>query len=372
MALSRSEVAAVLQWLHDAPKRSQQALDLIGSGEVVDPPTEPPPEPPPPPPPVEPPPTGGGSMDRPTNTEELRDCLRRYANHRIVGQLDPYTEVEVTETIEIAQAHNAGAPWGVIGNYAKLHWKGPQGHDVLRFVGVKDVNNRGLTIERLVIDGGDPNLQGNGAAACLRLSAPLGDDGPLYKFLLRDLYTKMAHNGIVLEGGVYEGYGDNLHVENCSGDGLVMRHMNLGAPGQGVVSNVLLIHPNCSRNVGAGIRSVYSVYIIGGSFILNGGGGVVAPDGLRGMILSNGENTAGPEHACFVIPSNGFGSNVAFCEGSSDGQTHMRRWTGSAWESIGSPMRYLIDMPPEVHQFANHVSFYGAGENPMQVVRPRG
>jgi hypothetical protein len=309
-------------------------------------------------------------MDLPTNESELRDALTTYAHENRVGQIDSRMYVEVERTIEIGQAVNAGSPWGFNANYGRIKYVGGRGDDLLRFVGVNGVSNRGLTIKNVSLDGNDPNMNGDKAATCLKLSAPLGDSGPLYKFNIENVFTMQAANGIILEGGVYEGMMMNTHAENCSGDGILMRHLNLGQPGQGVVSNILMVHPNSSRNLGAGILTVYSVYILGGSFILNGNGGVRAPDGLRGMTMSNGENTAGREGAAFVIPSNGYGSVVTNCEGSSDGSTVCRKWDGTKWVDIGSPMLYLLDIDQAVAQSDNHVSYYGGSpSNPMRVVK---
>jgi len=352
-----------LQWLRDAPARSAEILAALET-----PPPDPP-EPIPPDPEPIPPQPSGDDMDKPTTSDELRACLQRYADGNYVGMLDPTTRVDITDTIEIAQRANSGAPWGVNGNYARLTYKGPAGRDALRFIGVQDVSNRGLTIEKLVIDGSDPYMNKTGADACLRLSAPLGDYGPLYKFTIRDVFTMCAVNGIVIEGGVYEGMMENTHAENCTGDGILLRHLNLGQSGQGVVSNVVMLHPNASRNLGAGINTVYSVYIIGGGFILNGNGAIRGADGVRGIIACNGENTAGKEGAAFVVPSNGYGSVIQMCEGSSDGSTHCRKWNGTAWESVGGPMLYLMDIAGGVAQHDNHVSYYGNAPNPMHVVK---
>jgi hypothetical protein len=349
-----------MQWLRDAPDLSAEILAALSA------------QPEPPDPEPEPIPPTESDMDYPKTESELRQCLQSYADNDIVGLLDPRTKVELSSTIEIVKHAASGSPWGVNGNYAKVNWRGPAGHDVLRYIGKQDVPNRALTIERLVINGGDPYMNRTGAKACLNLSAPLGDAGPIYKFTIRDVFAMEAEYGVVLEGGVYEGMMENVHAENCTKDGIFMRHMNLGQSGQGVVSNVLLIHPNCSRNLGAGINCVYSVYIIGGGFILNGNGAIRAPDGLRGAIMCNGENTAGPEGAAFVVPHNGYGSVINLCEGSSDGSTHCRRWNGTAWESIGSPMLYLMAIAGGVKQADNHVSYYGSGSNPMAVVKPAG
>ena len=149
-------------------------------------------------------------------------------------------------------------------------------------------------------------------------------------------------------------------------DGIFMRHMNLGAPGQGVVSNILLIHPNSSRNYGAGIRCVYSVYILGGSFIVNGDGGVQAADGLRGMIMSNAENSSGPEQAPFVVPNGGYGSVIDLCEVSTDGNTRCRKWDGTKWVDVGSATLYGLAAPTSVASDKCHVSYYGNPPDPTR------
>jgi len=169
---------------------------------------------------------------------------------------------------------------------------------------------------------------------------------------------------------VYEGELRGMYVENCTGDGVILRHLpNIEGAKNPVVSNVLMWHINSSRNYGAGIRTVYSVYLFGGSFILNGGGGVVAPDGIRGAWGCNGENTGGENQCVFDVPSNGYGSFIEGGEASSDGVTLCRKWNGSAWEDVGKPLLYYINMGQGVIQEANHCSYYGAGGNPMRVVK---
>ena len=81
-----------------------------------------------------------------------------------------------------------------------------------------------------------------------------------------------------------------------------------------------------SRNLGAGVRSVYSCNAAFGSFVLNAEGGIVAPDGLRLGFANNGENTG---EAVYVVPSNGYGSNIIYSEGSTDGcdpRPRVREW----------------------------------------------
>lgn len=325
-----------------------------------------------PPDPPDPTPPSGDSMDYPKTEQELRQCLMSYVDNNYVGILDPRTNVDIHDTIVIPTRSGSGSPWGVNGNYAKINFKG-SGKDALRFEGVQGVNNRGLTVKNLVIDGGDGgNMSGSGAKACLNLSAPLGDNGPIYRFHIENVFLSGAVNGLMIEGGVYEGEVRGIYAENCTGDGIVLRHMMNPIPPGGknpIVSNVLFWHVNSSRNYGAGMRTVYSIYLVGGSFILNGGGGVVAPEGIRGAIFSNGENTGGENQCVFDVPSNGYGSVIEIGEASSDGQTRCRKWTGSEWVDVGKPLLYYIAMGQGVTEKDNHVSYYGGGSNPMRVVK---
>jgi len=338
----------------------------VSPSAIVRPGDEPPPIDPPP---IDPLPPSEYAMDYPTNEAQLRDCLMTYASANYVGMLDPRVNIETSAPIVIPAA-NSGSPWGVNGNYAKVTYRG-SGDDVIRIEGVQGVNSRGLTIRNLVLDGGDGgNMSGGGAAACLRVTAPLGDNGPVYRFGIMDVFTSGSVNGLILEGGVYEGEMKNIHIENCTGDGIILRHLPQTPEGKApVVSNVLMIHINSSRNYGCGLRTVYSVYLVGGSFVLNGGGGVVAPDGIRGAIMCNGENTGGAAQAVFDVPSNGYGSYIEMGEASSDGATVCRKWNGSAWEDVGQPLLYYIAMGDGVHEAQNHVSYYGGGTNPMRVVK---
>jgi hypothetical protein len=176
---------------------------------------------------------------------------------------------------------------------------------------------------------------------------------------------------LILEGGVYEGEVHTIHVENCTGDGIILRHLPASDTAKGpVVSNIKFYHINSSRNFGCGIRSVYSVFIYGASFVLNGGGGIVAPDGLRGAFGINGENSAGPNGCIVDIASNGYGSVVHIGEASSDGSTHCRRWDGSQWISVGSPTLYFAKVGAGVEILHAHCSYYGSGQNPMSVLAP--
>ena len=45
-----------------------------------------------------------------------------------------------------------------------------------------------------------------------------------------------------------------------------------------------------------------------------------------------------------MFPHNGYGPNILYSEGSTDGSTHARRWDSgkNAWVSVGKPMLYVV------------------------------
>lgn len=337
-----------VKWLEDAPARSASILESLAK-----------------PPPA---PGGGGYGDLVTTSAQLRDALNTYASERRVGQLDGRSYVQLDDTITVKQAVNDGTPWGINGGYSHIDWVGDGGKDMLVFEGVRDVSNRCLVVENLSLYGN--GYAANPARAGIKLYAPLGDPGCLYKWTLRNLYTSYCEYGFVLEGAVFEGMGDNLHAENHHRDGMMMAHTWTPGEHQGIVSNVMLLHPNMSRNMGAGIRCVNSTNIIFGSFVLNGEGGVVAPEGLRAIAMSNGENTG---ESLLVVATPGWGSQINGNEASTDGKTHARKYQGDQWVSVGKPMLYLLDdARTGVPQEFNHTSYYGDGTNQdeVQVVKP--
>ena len=293
------------------------------------------------------------------NETEFRQALQEGAARGFVPMFDPRTDIELSSTIVLEQKNNEGMTWGANGNHAKLRWVGPPGHDMLVVQGVQGVANRGLYLEKFNFWGGryDAGLQ---CGACLKLRAPQGDAGALYKFTLRDIYTSCGTYGIVLQGAVFEGMCENVHGENHIKDGMYMENTNVGSGSPGIVSNIQLIHPNMSRNLGAGIRSVYSCNAAFGSFILNAEAGIVAPEGLRLGFANNGENTG---EAVYVVPRNGYGSQIIYSEASTDTKTHARRFDGrdKKWVSVGKPTLYLLSGGPGVSETGNHIATYGTG-----------
>ena len=300
------------------------------------------------------------------NEREFAQALQSGADENLVVMFDPRTRVTLTRTITIRQPKHDGTTWGANGNHAKIEWAGPGGADMIVYQGVKGVANRGLFLEKFYLYGGGYDRPA--AGACLKLYAPDGDEGSIYKFTLRDIYTAYGTYGIVLQGAVFEGMCENVHGENHRKDGMFMQHTNINKDNRGIVSNIQLIHPNMSRNFGAGVRSVYSCNAVFGSFVLNAQGGIVAPDGLRIGFANNGENTG---EAVYVVPNNGYGSNILYSEGSTDGSTHAREMVNGQWVSVGKPQLYLLSGAAGVNQVGNHVATYGGatGNRTIRVMK---
>ena len=299
---------------------------------------------------------GSSSLIWARNETEFRQALKDGAEQGIVPMFDPRTDIEQSSTIVLQQQKNEGMTWGANGNHAKIRWVGPAGQDMIVIEGVKGVANRGPYFEKFNLFGGGYKAP---CGACLKLRAPLGDAGAIYKFTLRDIYTSNGTYGIVLQGAVFEGMCENVHGENHAKDGMLMEHTNVGKSNPGIVSNIQLIHPNMSRNFGAGVRSVYSCNAAFGSFVLNAEGGIVAPEGLRVGFANNGENTG---EALYGVPHNGYGSYILYSEASTNGSTVARRFDGGKkdWVNVGKPTLYLLAGGPGVTETGNHVSTYGS------------
>lgn len=312
--------------------------------------------------------TGGGpsSLIWARNETEFAQALQSGADENFVPMFDPRTKVTLTKTITIKQPKHDGTTWGANGNHAKIEWAGPGGADMIVYQGVRGVANRGLFLEKFYLYGGGSDR--SPAGTCLKLYAPDGDAGAIYKFTLRDIYTAYGTYGIVLQGAVFEGMCENVHGENHRKDGMFMQHMNVDKDNRGIVSNIQLIHPNMSRNLGAGVRSVYSCNAAFGSFVLNADGGIVAPEGLRVGFANNGENTG---EAVYVVPRNGYGSKILYSEASTDGATHARQFVNGQWVSVGKPQLYLLSRGAGVTETGNHISTYGGavGNSSIRLVK---
>ena len=349
-------------WSGDTPSAP---MARISSGALERPGAVDPPDPIDPPDPPNPP-TGGNGMDEIQNEDQLRDALLTYAHECRVGIAYSKAPITMTKTIEVAQQANDGTPWGANLNFMKLLWNGPGGEDMLRFRGVVGVSNSCLWLERASFFGN--GYSGAPARDCVSLYAPDGDPGCIYKFTLQHIFTDWATHGIALLGAVFEGLISNCHAQNMTSNGIHMEHLNVGSPTQAIVSNVAMMHPNSSRNFGAGVRQVYSANSIFGSYVLNAQGGINAPDGLRRALASNGENTG---EAVFIIGQNGYGSVIDGCEGSTNGVTVSRKYENGQWVDMGKPQLYVIDdNGAGVPQAGNHISYYGSGGHDVAVVKP--
>ena len=82
------------------------------------------------------------------NETEFAQALQSGADENWVPMFDPRTQVALTRTITVRQTRNDGTVWGANGNFAKIRWAGPAGHDMIVYRGVKGVNNRGLYLEK--------------------------------------------------------------------------------------------------------------------------------------------------------------------------------------------------------------------------------
>ena len=295
-------------------------------------------------------------MDSVTNEDQLRDALQTYANENRVGSLGNKTPIQMTKPIVIKQPGNDGFPWGVNANFLRCLWRGPGGQDMITYQGSNGTSNRGLYVEKICMDGN--GYSAAPAGNCLRVYAPDGDPGSIYKFTLRDVFTAYATHGIMLSGAVFEGLMENCHAENHNSDGIAMEHLGMdGSAPWSIVSNIMIVHPNSSRNYGAGMRQVYSVNSVMGSYVLNALGGINAPDGLRAVMLSNGENTG---EELFVLGSNGYGSITLGNEGSTDGTSRCRKYENGQWVDKGKPMLYGTNNVGQ-YDLGNHISYYGDG-----------
>jgi hypothetical protein len=310
--------------------------------------------------------SGGGasSLIWARNETEFAQALQDGAAERFVPMFDSRTAVTLTKTIKVAAPDGASMTWGANGNHAKVQWAGPGGDDMIVFHGTKGNGSRCLYFEKF-------NLNGNGYAgapcgSCLKLSAPDGDPGSIYKFTLRDIYTASGTRGISLEGAVFEGMCENFHGEH----GFYAKNTNVGQQNRGIVSNIMMVHPNMSRNLGAGIYldGVYSVNVLLGGFVNNALGGVVATNGIRAAAFCNGENTG---ESVFVVPNNGYGSLILFNEGSTDGSTRARKFEGGQWVDVGKPTLYLLNRGAGVVEMNGHVATYGGalGSSAVRVIK---
>jgi hypothetical protein len=344
-ALQNSVSDATIKWLQDAPAASAEALAAL---------TAAPPDP-------EPPMPSDSPFDRPTNADQLKDCLQTAADEFRVAMLDPRTVIDLDKTVTIQQRSNDGSSWGVNGNHAHINWVGPWGEDMLVYQGLNGIANRQLFIEKLNLYGGGYEAQSI-ARFCLKVYAPDGDPGSIYKFTLRDIFTTYADYGIGIVGAVFEGLLDNCHGESHRMDGLYMESTGLdGMAPWSIVSNVMCVHPNFSRNLGAGIRTVNSANFLLGSFVNNAEGGIVAPDGLRVAAFCNGENTG---ESLFVVPYNGWGSYLLDNSASTNGVQAAAKWENGQWVTVGKPMWYCIDnAAKDVPQEQNTIAYYGDGTN---------
>jgi hypothetical protein len=300
------------------------------------------------------------------NRAELQSLFNKVATEKYVEILSPGCKINLDGPTELKQENHDGGLWGVDFSYAQLDYVGPGGQDMITVRGVKGSANRALVFKNVQAYGG--GYDRNPCNFCIKVYAPEGDPGSFYKMTMENVFTSYGTYGIGLVGAVFELLAFNVHAENHRADGIFMSHTHTPNEHQGIVSNAMIIHPNSSRNKGAGVLTVNSANIVLGSFVLNGAGGIVGPEGARLIFGNNAENSG---ESAFKVPTAGWGSNVLYNEASSDGSTHYRAFEGGQWVSYGKPMLYLLDRGGDtnVYQEGNKVSYYGSGTNPMRVIK---
>lgn len=292
-----------------------------------------------------PPATGGGSMFKPTSQAQLVSAVQAALDGGYVLYLDPSTSLEINSTCVWTVKDVGGAPKGLCGNYAKFTSMINNGADVFQFVSAS--NNRSLVVEKFSIYGGA--YAGRSCGAGLKISAPKSK--AIYQATIRDIFTESCgKNGQHYEGDFFESVLINLQSGANNGDGVYIAN---GADG-GIISNLMVVAPNLSRNNGYGLHLVHanSVDVTLGSFILNALGGVLASNGIR---LCHGLNFENSGLIGIDIPTSDYTSTISACNASTEGVTHAPG---------GVPMLYLYryhGVPTNLQQNLNYITYYGTG-----------
>ena len=177
------------------------------------------------------------------------------------------------------QPGHDGSAWGANGNHIKVNWVGPGGQDMIVYKGVNGVTNRMLFLEKFSFFGN--GYAGAPAGDCLKLGHPMVIRARSTSSPCATSSRPTPPTASCCRVRCSRGWSRTCTVRTTSRMACMMQHERVGDANQAIVSNVALIHPNMSRNFGAGIRQVYSANSIMGSYVLNGEGGIVAPDGLR-------------------------------------------------------------------------------------------
>lgn len=267
----------------------------------------------------------GGNLARPANEADLRSLLTGHANTGGGLSFDGMTPtIMISNTITVNLADIGDDGCGFNFNGLRVQSAGGLGtRPLIEFV-ASGFAHRYLSISGLSMFGAYPNRDSGGLL--VRTTA----GGQIVYATFREISGSwMTGPSIRFQGDVFESSAYALSAKDGGGNGIEFSNI------EGIISNFMLYGGNYSRAQGYGMAlldGANSVDVFGGSFVLNGLGGISASNGIRSVWGANGENTG----ESFLSGSfGGYQSTITGCNLSSNG-----RQTNGAPNS--KPSRYLI------------------------------
>jgi hypothetical protein len=243
----------------------------------------------------------------PTSAAQLQAAWQDAITNGYILQLDPKTKISDSQPISLTGVDFGQQPRGLNGNGACFVYTG-DGPAVTIKSGASN-SNRGMVLTALHLVGDYSKTTSTG----LYVNCDAG--ASIYKFLGRDIYIDGFGVGMRTEANFFESLLDNLQIENCKGDCVQVAD----GPGQaidGIISNITIQTPNCSRSGGYGIHcsTAKSVDVRGGSFINDVQGGILGEQGIRLIDGPNFENCG--TAAITLLQAADAGVSVVNCSGS--------------------------------------------------------
>jgi hypothetical protein len=311
----------------------------------------------------------GGGLTKPTTKAGWQSAVQAGFDNCYIVQLDPTTNVTITGTIVLTAKDCGGKPHGLNGNGSTLASTDSSGNDIVKLT--TNAPNRATVFGNLHISGGLYAGQISGNCLTIQAAANL----PIYKGTFRDLFVEnCGKNGINIIGDVFESLFDNINAGNNRLDGVFISN---GPGNAGIISNLMFLAPNLSRNSGYGMHlgSVNgntppgSVDIKLGSFINNAKGGILAENGIRLVDSINCENSG---LICVDVPRSAFMTRLVGNNAASQ---------GTLFALGGVPMRYTFRYhgPPgnlmlmkghDPNVGDNYMTYYGTGTDNTAVRAP--
>ena len=245
----------------------------------------------------------GGGLPKPTTKAAWQSAVQAGFDNCYVVQLDPTTNVQINGTITLTAKDCGAAPHGLNGNGSSLSSVNNTGADIL--VLTTSGPSCGTVISNLNVSGGA--YVGQRSGNCITIQAAA--NRAIYRSTFRDLTVSgCGKAGLNIIGDVFEFVFDNIAAENMIGDGVFISN---GPGNSGIISNLMFVAPNLSRNLGYGMHlgSVNgntppgSVDVKLGSFINNSKGGILAENGIRTVDFINCENSG---LICIDVPYSAF------------------------------------------------------------------